>query len=79
MPRTSDVQCPPALLEAARGFAPLRTAVVNAGTDVVLESVRDCVEAGLIEPLLRERKSGGEGKRGGLGGRRRIKKKTEDE
>ena len=52
MPRTSDVQCPPALLEAARGFAPLRTAVVNAGTDVVLESVRDCVEAGLIEPLL---------------------------
>ncbi|HDL16717.1 MAG TPA: bifunctional enoyl-CoA hydratase/phosphate acetyltransferase, partial [Rhizobiales bacterium] len=48
----SDVQCPPALLEAARGFAPLRTAVVNAGTDVVLESVRDCVEAGLIEPLL---------------------------
>jgi phosphate acetyltransferase len=46
------VQCPPDLLEAARGFAPMRTAVVNAGTDVIMESVRDCVEAGLIEPLL---------------------------
>ncbi len=45
-------QCPPELLEAARGFAPMRTAVVNAGTQVIMESVRDCVEAGLIEPLL---------------------------
>jgi phosphotransacetylase len=45
-------QCPPYLLEAARGFAPMRTAVVNAGSDVIMESVRDCVEAGLIEPLL---------------------------
>jgi len=45
-------QCPASLLEAARGFAPMRTAVVNAGSDIIMESVRDCVEAGLIEPLL---------------------------
>lgn len=45
-------QCPPYLLEAARGFAPMRMAIVNAGSDVVMESVRDCVAAGLIEPLL---------------------------
>jgi len=45
-------QCPPFLLEAARGLTPMRTAVVNAGTDVIMESVRDCVEANLIEPLL---------------------------
>jgi phosphate acetyltransferase len=45
-------QCPASLLEAARGYAPMRTAVVNAGSDVIMESVRDCVEAGLIEPLL---------------------------
>ena len=45
-------QCPAFLLEAARGFAPMRTAVVNAGRGVIMESVRDCVEAGLIEPVL---------------------------
>lgn len=52
MTGTPAVQCPAYLLEAARGFAPMRTAVVNAGTDVIMESVRDCVAAGLIEPLL---------------------------
>jgi phosphate acetyltransferase len=45
-------QCPAYLLEAARGFPPLRTAVVAAGSDVIMESVRYCVQAGLIEPLL---------------------------
>ncbi len=52
MTGTPRAQCPPFLLEAARGFAPMRTAVVNAGSDVIMESVRDCVEANLIEPLL---------------------------
>ena len=52
MTGTPRAQCPPFLLEAGRGFAPMRTAVVNAGTDVIMESVRDCVEANLIEPLL---------------------------
>lgn len=47
-----SVECPASLLEAARGCPPLRTAVVGAGSDVVMEGVRDCVEAGLIEPLL---------------------------
>lgn len=44
--------CPPYLLELVHGAAPLRTAVVNAGAPVVMESVRDAVAAGLIEPVL---------------------------
>ncbi|MFQ5625401.1 MAG: bifunctional enoyl-CoA hydratase/phosphate acetyltransferase [Methyloligellaceae bacterium] len=52
MSGTPRVQCPPYLLEAARGFPAMRTGIVNAGADVIMESVRDCVEAGLIEPLL---------------------------
>ncbi|RMF05837.1 MAG: bifunctional enoyl-CoA hydratase/phosphate acetyltransferase [Alphaproteobacteria bacterium] len=52
MTGSHSVQCPPELLEAARGAGPLRTAVVSAGNAVVMESVRDAVEAGLIEPLL---------------------------
>jgi len=46
------VICPPYLLDRVAGLPPLRTAVVNAGSEVVMESVRDCVVAGLIEPLL---------------------------
>jgi phosphate acetyltransferase len=52
MSKTAGIQCPPNLLEAARGFPPMRTGVVNAGSDVIMASVRDCVEAGLIVPLL---------------------------
>lgn len=48
----TPAQCPPSLLKAARGYPPVRTAVVNAGADIVMESVRDAHEAGLIEPLL---------------------------
>ncbi|MGD9868117.1 MAG: bifunctional enoyl-CoA hydratase/phosphate acetyltransferase [Hyphomicrobiales bacterium] len=44
--------CPPYLLELVKGARPLRTAVVNAGSAVVMESVRDAVAAGLIEPVL---------------------------
>lgn len=46
------VECPLELLAAVRGLPPLRTAVANAGTDLVMESVRDACESGLIEPLL---------------------------
>jgi phosphate acetyltransferase len=52
MSRAVRVQCPPYLLEAARGLPPVPTAVVNAGNAVVMESVRDATDAGLIEPLL---------------------------
>lgn len=52
MTGVAPAQCPPELLEAARGRTRIRTAVVNAGNDVVMESVRDAVAAGLIEPLL---------------------------
>ncbi len=40
------------LLDAAAGLPPVRTAIANAGTELVMESVRDAYEAGLIEPLL---------------------------
>lgn len=52
MPGTSRVQCPAGLLAAARGRPPMRTGVVNAGSDIVMQSVRDATRAGLIEPLL---------------------------
>lgn len=52
MTGVAPAQCPASLLEAARGRPPIRTAVVNAGNDVVMESVRDAVAAGLIDPLL---------------------------
>lgn len=52
MTGAAPVRCPASLLEAARGRPPIRTAVVNAGNDVVMESVRDAAAAGLIEPLL---------------------------
>ncbi|MEC9368577.1 MAG: bifunctional enoyl-CoA hydratase/phosphate acetyltransferase [Pseudomonadota bacterium] len=44
--------CPPYLLDLVNGAAPLRTGVVNAGSAVVMESVRDAVRARLIEPVL---------------------------
>lgn len=52
MSSPDPAQCPAYLLEMARGFPPIRTAVVGAGSDVVMESVRDAVEARLIEPFL---------------------------
>lgn len=48
----SRVECPADLLERARSHQPLRTAVVNAVHPTVLESVRDAVRAGVIEPIL---------------------------
>lgn len=48
----SAVVCPQYLLEAAKGQPPVRTAVVNAGAEVVMQSVRDATEAGIIEPIL---------------------------
>lgn len=44
--------CPPSLLAAAKAKPSCRVGVVNAGKKVVLESVRDAVEAGLLEPVL---------------------------
>lgn len=49
---TVEVECPPRLLEACYGLPPLRTAVVNAVSEVVIESVRDAAAAGVIEPVL---------------------------
>ncbi|MGI9413228.1 MAG: bifunctional enoyl-CoA hydratase/phosphate acetyltransferase [Hyphomicrobiales bacterium] len=46
------VECPPELLEAVKGLPPLRTGVVNAVSEVVLQSVRDAARAGVIDPVL---------------------------
>lgn len=48
----SEVVCPSRLLEAARRAPAIRTAIANAGTPVVMESVREAAEAGLIEPVF---------------------------
>ncbi|MEL6423756.1 MAG: phosphate acyltransferase, partial [Pseudomonadota bacterium] len=49
-PRAAEV--PKALVARAASGGAVRTAVVNAVNVVVLESVRDAVAAGLIEPVL---------------------------
>jgi phosphate acetyltransferase len=54
MPMLSDrpYECPAALLEQARAFPPVPTAIANAGAPLPLESARLARDAGLIEPLL---------------------------
>ncbi|MGI9381756.1 MAG: bifunctional enoyl-CoA hydratase/phosphate acetyltransferase [Methyloligellaceae bacterium] len=52
MSTEKTVQCPSFLLDAAAGQAPLRTAIVNAGTPIVMESARDAANAGILEPVL---------------------------
>lgn len=48
----NQVECPHSLLNAVRSEAPLRTAIVNAGAALVMESAFDAVKAGIIEPLF---------------------------
>ena len=48
----SEVICPEGLLKTARQAPAIRTAIANAGTPIVMESVRDAVVAGLIEPVF---------------------------
>jgi len=45
-------QCPPSLLKAASANPPRRVGVVNAGKNIVLESIKDAFEAGLLVPVL---------------------------
>jgi len=47
-----QVECPLDLVMRARRKPPLKTVVVNAVHPVVMTSVRDACEAGLIEPVL---------------------------
>ena len=49
---SEKVCCPNYLLQKVRNLKPVKTAVVGTGAPVVLESVRDSVEAGIIEPVL---------------------------
>ena len=46
------VVCPPYLLAQAAQLAPTATAVVNAGSEVVMSSAQIAFEQGLIEPVL---------------------------
>ncbi|WP_282606763.1 bifunctional enoyl-CoA hydratase/phosphate acetyltransferase [Pelagibius sp. Alg239-R121] len=48
----TQVECPQSLLRAAKSAAPLRTAIVNAGAAVVMESAYDAASAGVIEPVF---------------------------
>lgn len=48
----NQVECPQSLLRAARSSAPMRTAIVNAGAAVVMESAYDAASAGVIEPVF---------------------------
>lgn len=45
-------ECPPELLEKGRSGKPALTAIAGAGGELALESARQAVEAGLIEPVL---------------------------
>mgnify|MGYP003331288410 FL=1 len=47
-----EVVCPESLLRRAAGRAPAVTAIVGAGHEVVLESVRQACEHGLIDPVF---------------------------
>lgn len=53
----TPVICPPGLLDAVAGLPQLRTGIVNAVSPVVLESARDALDAGIIEPVLVGRKA----------------------
>lgn len=44
--------CPPGLVARARGFAPPRVALVNAGAAFPLQGMREAAEAGLARPIL---------------------------
>ena len=46
------VSCPDYLLQLARNCPPVKTAIVGTGAQVVLESVRASVDAGIIDPVL---------------------------
>ena len=49
---TRPFECPPWLLERARGLPALPTAVVNAGTRLTMESARAASQLGLMIPVL---------------------------
>ena len=46
------VECPQRLLAMTQALAPVRTAVVGAGTPLVLAGVRAAVEHEIVEPVL---------------------------
>ncbi len=48
----TPVECPQTLLDKASGSAPVATAVVNAGSKLVLQSAQMAHQEGLIEPVF---------------------------
>lgn len=49
---TDDITPPKTIIERAKGHKPLTTLVVGASTPLVLESVKDAADHGLISPVL---------------------------
>ena len=52
MSTEAAVQIPTSLVEAAAKLPPMRTAIVNAGTPLVMESAQLATEARILEPVL---------------------------
>jgi len=49
---TAPFECPSWLLDRARENPPLRTAVVNAGTRLAMESARAAADHNLVDPVF---------------------------
>lgn len=49
---TAPVECPASLLRRAEALPPAKTAVVNAGSELVMQSAKLATEQGLITPVL---------------------------
>jgi len=52
MKNIPEPQCPQSLLDAVKDNPPRRVGIVNAGKNVVMESARDGVEAGIMVPVF---------------------------
>ena len=52
MSRADQAECPQSLLDATNNLPAVRTAIVNAGAALPMESAQDATEAGLIEPVF---------------------------
>ncbi|MFT5500795.1 MAG: phosphate acetyltransferase [Woeseiaceae bacterium] len=52
MPNEQKFECPAWLIARAQQVPPVRTAVIGAGAELVLQGVKSATEASLIEPVL---------------------------
>ncbi len=52
MSRAEQAECPQSLLDATAQLPAVRTAIVNAGATLPMESAQDATQAGMIEPVF---------------------------